>query len=189
MACIFQVIPEKMLMKKIFTLSLLVSVSILANAQVRFGAFMGYAEKIDLWGLGAQVEVIVSDRVGISPSFVYFFPRKLNADVQTTFWEWNANGHYYLINGDKVNFYGLAGFNYSTTRVSTEDVSGDQIVNDYNAGLNLGAGLLFKIDRLLPFAEAKYTAGSYSQFAFFAGVRYQFGSRYRYDEDDDQYLR
>lgn len=170
-------------MKKIiFTLSLFFSIAVVASAQVRFGAFMGYAEKINLWGLGAQVEVLVTDRVGISPSFVYYFPRKINADVQTTMWEWNANGQYYLVNGDAINLYGLAGFNYSTTRIRTEDALSDRIENDYNAGLNLGAGFLVRLNNLLPFAEAKFTAGSYSQFAFFAGVKYQFGNRYRDDE-------
>jgi hypothetical protein len=153
--------------------------ALVANAQIRAGGFMSYAERINLFGLGAHVEVFVTDRIGVSPSFVYFFPRKINDDIQTRMWEWNANGHYYLIDARAVNLYALAGLNYSTTRNHIDDLLSDRVENDYNAGLNLGAGLLVRVNQLLPFVEAKFTAGSYSQFVFFAGVKYEFGSRFQ----------
>ncbi len=157
-----------------------------AYSQIRFGAFLGYAEKIDLWGLGAEVEVMINERISVAPTFVYLFPERINADVKTTMWEWNANGRYYIVNEGLVNLYGLAGFNYSTIRTDTETILTDEVDHEYNAGLNLGMGLLFRVGNILPFAEVKYTAGSYGQLAVFAGAKYQFGKRYDPDED---YLR
>lgn len=167
-----------MLMKKVIFTITMICFLVAAQAQIRFGALLGYAEQIDLWGLGAEVEVMLNDRISVSPNFFYLFPESMNADNKTSMWEWNLNGRYYLANEGVVNLYGLAGLNYSTIKTETRTILLDEIDHEYNAGLNLGAGLLVRVNNFLPFGEARFTAGSYSQFAFFAGVKYEFGRRY-----------
>src|SRR5688572_11396123 len=160
----------------IFTTTIFFVMAIAAHGQVRLAPFLGYGNELGLWSLGAQVEVLLNDRMSVSTSFTQYFPEELYNRPQRTAWELNGNLNYYLFRGDVGYLYGLAGLNFTHIRSRTETVLGEEVDIDNSPGLNFGLGSMVRInDLLLPFVEAKYTAGGYSQFTFLIGVKFELG--------------
>lgn len=169
--------------RKIFTLIIPLLMSTAAIAQVRVGPFLGYGNELGLWGLGAYSEISLNEKVAISAVFTQYFPENFDNIPRRTVWELNSNVHYYVIRGDVGFLYGLAGLNYTNFRIRTRTATTDVVDKDGNFGLNVGAGTMVRInDLILPFAEAKYTAGGYSQLTLIFGVKFQLGDR---SLDDD----
>ena len=153
------------------------------HAQVRVGPFLAYGNNSGLWGLGVNAEIMLNEKVTISPIFTQYFPKDLTSTPRRSMREVNANVNYYVIRGDVGYLYGLAGLNY--THVHRKNVAGsnEDANNDENAGINVGLGSMVRVnDLVLPFVEAKYTAGGYSQFSVMFGVKFQLGDR-TLDED------
>lgn len=164
-------------MKKIILTSLaLAALSLTASAQVRVGPFLGYGDGLGLWGLGAYTEISFNDRLSVSPIFTQYFPKDLEGIPRRNMWEVNANANYYVIRGDVGYLWGLAGLNYTNIKIRTRTAFTDQVERDGNLGFNVGLGTMFRVnDRLLPFAETKYTAGGYSQWTLIFGVKFALG--------------
>jgi outer membrane immunogenic protein len=142
------------------------------NAQVknRVGFFLAAASgDIDMVGLGGVGEFRAMDKLTIAPQLIFYFPEERgNADVK--FFELNVNANYYFYNHDILEFYGLAGLNYSRVKV---DYDGGGDASDGEMGLNLGAGLNFEIgQKFIPFTELRITLGEYDQFVFNAGLKF-----------------
>jgi outer membrane immunogenic protein len=161
-------------MKKIllFTVSLLLMTTGLF-AQTRLGAQLGYGSATEQWGAGANAEIFINDKMAISPDLLLYFPEK-KSGVRYSFWEINANFHYYVLSEDVVGLYGLAGLNFITSREKFES----SIVDDYDnsntdLGLNLGIGLNVVLGELVPYAELKYVVGNVDQAVVMAGVKIQ----------------
>jgi len=162
--------------KLIFTTLSLLLLLTSADAQVRVGPYLGYGDELGLWGLGAYAEVAASEKVGVSANFTQYFPKNLDNIPRRTVWELNTNVNYYVIRGHTGYLYGLAGVNYTNIRIRTRTALTNEVETDGNIGLNVGAGTMVRInDLLLPFVEAKYTAGGYSQFGLLIGVKFQLG--------------
>jgi outer membrane protein X len=164
-------------MVKLITTAVIVCVlSLSAHAQVRVAPFLGYGNELGLWGLGGQVELLLNERLSITPVFMQYFPEDLDNAPRRTAWEVNGNVNYYVINGEVGYLYGLAGVNYTHIKIRTRTAFTDEIENDNNVGLNFGLGSMVRInDLVLPFVEAKYTVGGYSQLSVMAGVKFQLG--------------
>ena len=145
-------------------------------AQLRVGPFLAWGEELGLWGLGAHVEAALNEKVSLSPVFTQYFPEDLDENRRSA-WELNANLNYYLITGDVGYLYGLAGLNFIHIKTKTPvPGSADLEDKDGNVGLNLGIGTMYRLtDLMYPFAEAKFTVGSYNQFAIFVGMKFQLG--------------
>lgn len=162
--------------KLIFTTVLSLALFSLSEAQVRVAPFLGYGDQLGLWGLGAYAEVVANDRVSYSTHFTQYFPKNLENIPRRTVWELNANVNYYVIRGDVGYLYGLAGANFTNIKTRTRTALTDEVETDGNVGLNLGAGTMVRINELLlPFVEAKYTMGGYSQLGVVIGVKFQLG--------------
>lgn len=162
--------------KLIFTTILSLALLGISQAQVRVAPFLGYGDGLGLWGLGAYAEVVANDRVSFSTHFTQYFPKSLDNIPRRTVWELNANVNYYVIRGEVGYLYGIAGANYTNIRIRTRTALTDEVETDGNLGLNVGAGTMVRInDLLLPFVEAKYTAGGYSQLGVLIGVKFQLG--------------
>lgn len=162
--------------KLFFTLLLPLLLSTSTLAQVRVGPFLAYGKQLDLWGLGAYSEILVNERLSISPVFTHFFPEDLDNTPRRTVWELNGNINYYVIRGEIGYLYGLAGLNYTHFKIRTKTALTDIVEKDGNVGLNMGLGTMVRVnDLFLPFVEGKYTAGGYSQFSLNFGVRFQLG--------------
>ena len=147
------------------------------EAQVRVGPYLGYGDELGLWGLGVYAEMVASEKVSISTHFTQYFPEDLDNAPRRNVWELNANVNYYLIRGDVGYLYGLAGANFTNIKTRTTTAVTEEVENDGNLGLNVGLGTMVRInDLLLPFIEAKYTAGGYSQVGVLIGVKFQLGT-------------
>jgi opacity protein-like surface antigen len=164
-------------MKKIIS-TLLISfcLATASLAQIRIGPFLGYGERLNRWGIGAYTEIHFNEKISVSPQFIQYFPKNFDSNPRRSGWELNANVSYYVITGDVAYLYGLAGLSYTNIRTRTSTPASDVIDNDGNAGLNIGIGTMVKInDFLYPFAEGKYTVGTYSQASLMFGVKFQLG--------------
>lgn len=163
-------------MKKILLIAMIVLAgtwfSADVNAQVnnRVGFMLAAASgDIDMVGLGVVGEFAALEKLTIAPQVIFYFPEERgNADVK--FFELNVNANYYFYNQDILEFYGLAGLNYSRIKV---DYDGGGDATDGEMGLNLGAGLNFEIGKkFIPFTELRLTIGEYDQFVFNAGLKF-----------------
>lgn len=138
-----------------------------AFSQIRVGGQLGYGTEIERWGLGANAEFMLNEKMAIAPSLHFFFPEK-NGGVTASLWELNANFNYYFLNQDLVGFYGLAGLNFATAKVKVDGFGSD---SNTELGLNLGIGVNFNLQPVMPFAEVRGVFGDYDQAVLFLGVK------------------
>ena len=166
-------------MKKLyFTVIVVCLLSPVFHAQVRVGPFLAYENNSGLWGLGVNAEIMLNERLTISPVFTQYFPKDLNSTPRQSMREVDANVNYYVIRGDVGYLYGLAGLNYTHVHRTNEAAMAENEENDNNAGINLGLGTMVRVtDLVLPFVEAKYTAGGYSQLSLMFGVKFELGNK------------
>ena len=166
-------------MKKIiFTLLIPFCLTTASLAQIRVGPFLGYGEGLNRWGIGAYTEIAFNERMSVSPQFIQYFPKNFDSNPRRSGWELNADANYYVVSGDVGYLYGLAGLNYTNIRTRTSTPASDVVDNDGNFGFNFGIGSMVNVkDLFYPFAEGKYTAGSYSQASLIFGVKFQLGGR------------
>jgi outer membrane protein X len=162
--------------KALFTLLLAGVISFSASAQtpVRIGGLLGYGSEIENIALGAIAEFMIKENMGISPSLVFYFPKKENG-LKYSLWELNGNFNYYFITEGSAHVYGLAGLNIAGYKAKYEsDFFDDYSSSDTEVGLNLGGGVNFvtKNDKLLPFAELKYVISDFDQLCIFAGIKF-----------------
>src|SRR5690554_7310154 len=85
--------------------------SIQAQEETRIGGFLAYGTEIESIGIGANAEFPIIEKLTISPSFIYYFPKE-EYSVKVNWFEVNANANYYLINQEGINIYALGGLNY-----------------------------------------------------------------------------
>lgn len=164
--------------KAIFSILFLLLIAGVSSAQgVRVGPFLAYGDGFGLWGIGAYSEIVIDERISISPVFTQYFPEDLGNIPRRSAWEVSVSLNYYVITGEVGYLYGFAGPSFTHIKTRTPALpSGELVDKDGNIGLNLGIGTMVKVsDLLLPFVEAKYTVGGYSQFTALFGVKFQLG--------------
>lgn len=165
-------------MKKVlFTLLLAAVISFSASAQeTRVGGLLAIGTDSDFgnFGIGGIAEFLFNDKMAVSPSLIFFFPKDEN-DVKLSMWELNANFNYYFYQENSISLYGLAGLNIANYKIKWDyDVPGDDTESDTEVGLNLGIGSNFSVsnEKILPFAELKYEINEYDQLVILAGVKF-----------------
>jgi outer membrane immunogenic protein len=160
-------------MKKVFLLAFAsMAISFAANSQTRIGAFLGNGSEVSRWGIGANAEFFINDKMAISPSILFYFPEKSNG-VKVSVWEVNGNFNYYFLQQDVVGLYGLAGLNVTGVKVKYDNsFFGSGSASDSNVGINLGIGANFNVGSVLPFAEIKYVVSDYDQAVINLGVKF-----------------
>ena len=156
-------------------------------AQVKVYPGLVYGSEIEKPGFVLGSEFFLSEKVSISPDFIYYLPQKESQVVSTSkievkaqLWELNGNVHYYFVNNSSISFYGLGGLNYShaavkykQTDTDTGQVESEFDVSDGEVGLNLGAGVNFAVrSSLTPFLELKYVAASTDQLVIGGGLKF-----------------
>lgn len=114
----------------------------------------------------------------IAPSFTYFLPTVTNEEsadqeVKTTLTTLmlDVNGHYNFVSSEKIDLYGMAGFDImiawrkEVLNVTYPTPFTDRYTESDNAiGLNIGAGGIWKIsDKAAFLLEAKYLLSKYDQ--------------------------
>jgi outer membrane protein X len=129
----------------------------------KIGVMLGYGTEVEELGLGVNGEFNINDKVSISPSFIYWFPKD-----PINWWEFNANVNYYFTKAGSADFYGLAGINLFSYKVDGAEDGESEV------GLNLGAGVNFNIDKNWePFTELKFVVGDADQLGLFFGVKFK----------------
>ncbi len=163
------------------TALLCLTFSFTANAQsseTKLGGLLAYGTEIESLGLGVNAEFPIANKLTISPSIIYFFPKD-EAGVKINWFELNANANYYFLDEDNIDVYGIAGLNYSSVKVKYDDssfggVAGDFSASDGRFGLNLGGGANFNTGgSLTPFAEIKYVIIDGGQLVLAGGVKFK----------------
>ena len=132
----------------------------------KIGVMLGYGTEVEELGIGVNGEFNINDKVSISPSFIYWFPKD-----PLSWWEFNANANYYFTTAGSADFYGLAGINLFGYNVEGGD-------GESEVGLNLGAGVNFNIGKNWePFTELKFVIGDADQLGLFFGAKFKLGGR------------
>lgn len=157
----------------ILIVTLMMSIGLKAQDNIRIGALVGYGSEIESFGVGVNAEFPILKNLTVSPSFVFYLP---NDDelIKTNAFEFNANANYYFVATDVFGVYGLAGVNYTHVKTDIDfGFLGDVSASEGKVGLNLGVGTNFNVGgRLLPFAEVKYILSDFDQFLVAAGMKF-----------------
>ena len=143
-----------------------------AQENTRIGGFLAYGTEIENIGIGANAEFPLIENLTISPSLIYYLPKK-EYGVKMNWFEVNANANYYFANHDDMSVYALGGLNYSSVKVSFDEAwLGSYSSSDGRFGLNLGGGINLNIGGITPFAELKYVIIDGGQLVASAGVKF-----------------
>lgn len=145
-----------------------------ADAQVRFGPQVSYADDFDL-GVGARAEFglgslfgedgALADLTGML-AFDYYFPDCGSGfgDFDCSYWEINANVHYPLDLGEGIAPYVGGGLNFARFSVDVDSGFGSFGASSSDIGLNALGGIKFMAGSLAAGAEAKIELGGGEQF-------------------------
>ncbi len=120
-----------------------------------------------------------SDNIRAGVDFQYYFMDEYTVDgrlhSQPSTYEYNINVHYFPVNRDRLRFYTLLGFQYSSFTYHLEEhqrITTSQ--RDVGAGFNVGGGVEYALESILFFAEPKYTISGLEQLSISAGGRIYF---------------
>lgn len=161
-------------MKKIFALIIAAIACIGANAQAyqgetAIGINLLYGSYTESLGIGGRFQYVPYDQIRAVAEFDYFTGHsgKNLCDI-------NINAEYLLaIKSDQLYLYPLAGLNYT---MSSHKVDNGSKVESNHIGLNLGAGLEYKVNEHIGVsAEYRHTIiRDVDQGVFAVGVNYKF---------------
>ncbi|GGD92956.1 hypothetical protein GCM10011412_33630 [Maribacter cobaltidurans] len=136
---------------------------------------LAYGTEVENIGIGVNAEFPIIEKLTVSPSFIYYLPKKVSG-VSINWFEFNGNANYYFLDEGNINVYGQAGLNYTNVRLSYDGAySGflSSAASDGRLGLNLGGGANFQMGgNILPFAELKYVIIDEGQLVLAAGVKF-----------------
>lgn len=131
----------------------------------------------------------------LSPGFGYIFPHVEKYTIFETTTRrtsngrflFDLNGHYVFNVLEQIEFYGLAGLNFSMYRYVRKDKLGDEVIKNSHTniypGLNLGAGTYIRVsDQVDLMAEGKIVLARILQFNLSAGVLVNLQWFARHDE-------
>lgn len=155
--------------KLLFTVFLVSMLSVAASAQTRLGGFIGYGSDIKQVALGFVAEFMLSNQIGLAPDLTFYIPEKDN-NIKHSWYELNGDLHYYPGCSSLKNFYLLTGINY--THGKAKNTNNDDVYYDNGeAGLNVGMGVNFDLDKVLPFIQMKYVVSDYDHAFIGFGVK------------------
>lgn len=165
-----------MLRKHLLALALVATALIpsAADAQVRFGAQVGYGTETDL-AVGARIDVALTNALSTKPpfsnaffltSFDFYFP-DCPAGADCTYWELTpALAVPFAVQGSPMRPYLGAGITIARASVSAGGTSADNT----EAGLALIGGLKFPLSTMTAFTEARITISDADQLTLAFGL-------------------
>lgn len=153
------------------------------------------AQELEMEGFSAGIGMMYSNepsQLGFKLDAVYqfyenyrgvvdigiFFPNKTDfgggVSVKVTWWEVNLNGNYIFFESIERNMtaYALGGLSFLTRITDAENPNNNKGESVTYPGLNLGAGLEYKLQFADLFAEIKYTLSVADQFNVGVGLRF-----------------
>lgn len=171
-------------MKKqiIHLFTILFSLGIISTASAQnvdneqpFSLYAGaaYGNEIEALGIKAGAVYNINEQFRAAADGIYFFSGEDSYGLEFNWLEFNANGHYLVINQEDMNFYLLSGLNFTTLSSDNENIklpSGDSTDQLY-VGLNIGTGVEFSLGSVVGVIEGKYALSSAHQLVMSAGLR------------------
>lgn len=168
-------------MKKTITLILFISFASfygLKAQDIDLKGGLSFATEIDP-GLGVQIgaQYQLQEEIDLAAGFTFFLPDKDEFpngfggtnEVKTSYWMFDADGHYVFDLDTRINIFPLAGINLTTASV---DFNGADSSNT-ELGLNIGGGAEYEIeDALKAFLEFKYIVSDFDQAVLGLGILY-----------------
>ena len=146
-------------MKLVNNLCVLVALLFVTNtvqAQLKVGGGLGFGFDVENLALQARGVYGINEQFRGEADFSYY----LEGTDGLSYWEFNLNGNYMIINSGGFNIYALAGLNFF--HFSTETIIGN--VSDTDTGLNIGGGAEMGLtDNVNLFGEAKFVLGGADQ--------------------------
>lgn len=131
-----------------------------AKSSTMVGAGLGYGTKIENIAIQVGAVFDIDAPVKIAPDFKYYF----TGNEFVTWWEINANAHYYLTKEKGTNFYLLGGLQYANITVDYGTIFGASTsASSGKIGLNVGAGANFDLGGFNLMPELKFTLGGNEQ--------------------------
>jgi hypothetical protein len=162
------------------------------------GPLAAFSSQVKEPGFGLQGIFRVNDAIKLSPNALYYLPHEITTPLgkqKFTWWMINLDGNYVILNRGVVEGFGLMGLNFSNVTAEQDEEELGQPFKDKRSmlelGLNIGAGMRLKAgDKVVPFAEVRYTLGSKADFNFAEISTSQFGVfagvMFRIAEDKDR---
>ena len=124
-----------------------------------------YGTEIKTVGANLRAYYFFNHHICLGPEISYFPKHNLHhKDVSLL--ELNITGHYVFEITEQLGFYPLTGINYSIEK----ETAHNETLSHNALGINLGAGLHYKLNNILPFIEYKYITGDLSQNVYSAGI-------------------
>ena len=161
-------------MKK-YNLSLLVALLLVSfgsaySQQVRMSLQGGYGSEIEKGAVGIGFEIFLIDKFSFAPGVNFYIPAEkyeiAGDDLKISYWEFNADLHYYPIKTESFGLYAILGLNVMTVKAKY----GDESESENETGANIGFGI--SVGPGLPFVEAKYESVGEGQFFIGGGFRF-----------------
>ncbi len=140
-----------------------------APAQLSIGAQGNWGSSFD-WGVGGRVTLDLSPQripIALFGTYDYFWPSNV-AGVNREYWEVNFNAVYAQgVYGPEAQTYVGLGLNIAHP-TGTSILTGER-EEDTNTGLNILGGTKYKLGRLAPYFELRYTVAGSEQLTLTLG--------------------
>lgn len=141
------------------------------HAQFSLGFQGGWSTRTD-WGIGGRATMDLSPKgtpVAIYGTYDYFWPGGTTL-VEGEYWEFNLNLAFVQgIYRPEAQSYLAVGLNVANIR-DTRRADGEVLVDETKYGVNLVGGSKYKLGRIAPFFEVRYTIKGSRQFYLTAGL-------------------
>lgn len=140
------------------------------SQQVRLAFQGGYGAEIEKAAVGGGLEIFFIDKLSIAPGVNFYVPADkydiAGSDLKISYWEFNADFHYYPVKTESFGLYAILGLNVVTVKAKY----GDESESENESGANIGLGI--SVGPGLPFVEMKYETVAEGQFFIGGGFRF-----------------
>ncbi|UCF21065.1 MAG: hypothetical protein JSU87_06675 [Gemmatimonadota bacterium] len=144
--------------------------------QASIGVQGGWGDRFD-WAVGGRFTYDLTPQllpVAIIGSFDWYFPEALGP-LDREYWEINTNAIYLQAAGQTVGYFGV-GLNVANFSAEGSAAVESESDSQTEYGLNVLGGVRYKVGRVAPFFETRYTFESSKQLVIFVGLDLLLGS-------------
>ncbi len=152
-------------------------------AQTKVGGGFAYGSSVSEAGLNLRAEIQHDNKISFVPTFTAFLTNTRNFEnnrsIRSNWFDTGVNLNYLLIEGSKINFYGLAGLGFTTVHNRQTNFRLRRIIRwtNHRFNLNMGGGIVLNTScQFQPFTEMKYNFSNASQLTVVSGILISVGS-------------
>lgn len=144
-----------------------------SSGKLWLGGGFGYGFEIQSLAFQADGVYQINEAFRGGANIIYYLPGEDINGVEFGWFEFNANGHYVLLNSETWMGYIITGLNFAKLTSDDEDVKlpGGDNTDTLYIGVNIGAGTEFNVGNINLYVEGKYALSSAHQLVLTGGVR------------------